>query len=475
LAGDDLPPYWQLAQLDGHGQASLVQRGALPPGALIEAAIRRIEELDPTVNAVSHCAFDHAREAAATVDRTAPMAGVPYLLKASMEYPGFPVVSGSRAKQGVIATRKFPFAARMDDAGMIPCGMSTMPEFGLIGTGEALLYGPTRNPWDLTRSSGGSSSGAAVAVATGMVPFATGSDGGGSIRIPASHCGIIGFKPSRNWNLRARASSLIDDLLTSDALYGRSMRDTIWAARLLRTQAPQPQKVEGLRIAVSLRGLDGLLPDADIVEVIGRAAKLLETLGHHVEERELPIDRPALDKAFDVLWSYGAGEVADLYRSREGEPLLEPWTLGLAERRDATTPDELAAALDQPALLHQHMQPFWDAFDVVLSPVTSGIAPPLGLLAPDRRFNDLWRDHFRHVNYTQLQNMGGFPGLSLPLFETGAGMPAGAMLWSRRGADDLLLALGERLEEALPWASRRPPIVADSANLARHAGRIGTN
>lgn len=469
-------PHWQLAELDAHGQASLVQRGALAPGALIEAAARRIEDLNPTVNAVSHCAFDHARKAASAVDRTAPMAGVPYLLKASMEYPGFPVVSGSRAKLGAVATRKFPFAARMDDAGLIPCGMSTMPEFGLIGTGEALLYGPTRNPWDLSRSSGGSSSGAAVAVATGMVPFATGSDGGGSIRIPAAHCGIIGFKPSRNWNLRARASSLIDDLLTSDALYGRSMRDTIWAARLLRAQPPAPALGKPkLRIAVSLRGLDGELPDKDIADVIERAAHLCEAVGHQVEHRELPIDNPSLSKAFDVLWCYGAGEVADLYRSREGEPVLEPWTLGLAERRDAVTPEELADALAQPTLLHQALGNFWDEFDVVLSPVTSSIAPPLGLLAPDRAFDDLWRDHFRHVNYTQLQNMGGFPGISLPLLESPAGMPAGAMLWSRRGADDLLLALGSQMEEAQPWTARRPPVVADHANLAREASPIGTN
>lgn len=460
----------ELADLDAHAQASLVQRGAVPPHALVEAAIRRIEAIDPLTNAVSHRAFEHARKAARKVDRMAPMAGVPYLLKASMEYPGFPTVSGSRARQGAMAMRQFPFSRRLDEAGLVPCGMSTMPEFGLMGAGEALIYGPTRNPWNLDRSSGGSSSGAAVAVATGMVPFATGSDGGGSIRIPASHCGIIGFKPSRNWNLRARASALVDDFLTSDALFGRSMRDTIWAARLLRTQAaPVAEPGKTRRIAVSLRGLDGELPDPDIAKVIERAADLCEALGHHVEYRELPIDYQALYRAFDVLWSYGAGEVADIYGGRRGpagEPLLEPWTLGLAARRDAMTPDDLADALAQPTLLHQRLEPFWERFDVVLSPVTSGIAPLLGVLAPDREFAALWRDHFRHVNYTQLQNMGGFPGLSLPLFEAAQDVPAGAMFWSRHGADDMLLSLGVQLEEAQPWATRRPPIVARCAKSA---------
>jgi len=171
---DTAAAHGQLADLDAHAQASLVQRGVVSPSAPVEAAIARIEALDPMTNAVSHRAFDHARKAVRTVDRMAPMAGVPYLLKASMEYPGFPQVSGSRACASRMAKRQYPFSQRLDEAGLIPCGMSTMPEFGLLGTGEALVYGPTRNPWDLDRTAGGSSSGSAVAVATGMVPFATG-------------------------------------------------------------------------------------------------------------------------------------------------------------------------------------------------------------------------------------------------------------------------------------------------------------
>ncbi|MES2496496.1 MAG: amidase family protein [Pseudomonadota bacterium] len=465
----DTGSHGQLADLDAHAQASLVQRGVVSPSAPVEAAIARIEALDSLTNAVSHRAFDHARKAARTVDRMAPMAGVPYLLKASMEYPGFPQVSGSRACSSRMAKRQYPFSQRLDEAGLIPCGMSTMPEFGLLGTGEALLYGPTRNPWDLDRTAGGSSSGSAVAVATGMVPFATGSDGGGSIRIPASHCGIIGFKPSRDWNLRARASNLVDDLLASDALYGRSMRDTIWAARLLRRQPPvAPVAKTGLRIAVSLRGLDGELAAPEIVAMIERSATLCEAIGHHVEHRELPIDHQALSRAFDVLWSYGGGDVADAFAGtgEDGQPRLEPWTLGLAARRDAMTPDDLAEALAQLALLHQSLEAYWQDYDVVLSPVTSDTAPLVGVLAPDRAFDALWRDHFRHVNYTQLQNLGGFPGISLPLFEAAPGVPAGAMFWARRGADDLLLALGAQLEEAQPWASRRPPLILRSAEAA---------
>lgn len=447
-----------ISRLDAHDQAALVRRGEVPPDAPVRAALARIAALNPDLNAVSHVATDHALNAAANADRSAPMAGVPYLLKASMEYPGFPWVSGSRACRDRIGRNRYPFAQAMDRAGLIPCGMSTMPEFGLIGSGEALVYGPTRNPWDTSRGAGGSSSGAAAAVASFMVPYATGSDGGGSIRIPGSHCGIIGFKPSRNWNLRARAVSLIDDLLASDGLYGRSMRDTVWAAQTLRQQPPGPTALDRpLRIAVSLAGLDGQLPEPDIVEVIGRSAALCAGLGHHVENRELPLDLAALNRAFDILWSYGAGEVVDIFQAKLGSAantLLEPWTLGLAERRQAIAPDDLGAALGAIGRIDLHLARFWEEFDLVLSPVTGSVAPKLGVLAPDREFEALWDDHFRHVNHTQLQNMAGYPGLSLPLFQTAGGMPAGAMFWTRHGGDDLLLALGTALEAAHPWSHR---------------------
>jgi amidase len=342
--------------------------------------------------------------------------------------------------------------------------MSTMPEFGLMGTGEALRYGPTRNPWNTQHGSGGSSSGAAVAVALCMTPLATASDGGGSIRIPASHCGIIGFKPSRNWNLRARAASLIDDFLTSDSLIARSMRDTIWAARFLRTQPPAPVDLNRrLRIALCLEGLDGQHPDKQVADVINKAAGLCETLGHSVTPTDLPLDLEELGRAFEVLWCYGAGEVVDLSRAKLGgdaEALLEPWTLGLAAKRDTMTPNILADAIAAIGAINSQLEQFWSKHDVVLSPVASSTAPRLGVLAPDRDFEDLYRDHFRHVNYTQLQNMAGLPAISLPLFMAADGLPAGAMFWGQYGADDLLLTLGAALEHARPWSARLSPLVS---------------
>jgi len=448
-----------IARLDGHGQAELVRRGEVPPEAPVEAAIARIEAVDGALNALAVRAFDHARAAAARVDRDAAMAAVPYLLKASLEYPGFPCEAGSRAKKGEVASRAFPLVQTLDRAGMVPVGMSTMPEFGLNASGEALLYGPTGNPWDVARSSGGSSSGAGAAVAAGLVPFATASDAGGSIRIPASNCGIVGFKPSRGWNVRARAYNLVDDILCSDSLYGRSMRDTVWAARQLRPAAKGAAVPAGrrLRIALDLKGMDGAGPDAEVEAVVRRAAALCETLGHRVEETTQPIDRAGLRTGFTTLWDYLGGETVDHYGERASE-VLEPWTLGLAERRGRVTPELLAEALAQIDRASAALAEFHERFDVVLSPVTASVPPLLGHLAPTRPADELFDALFGYVNYTPLHNMTGTPSISLPLFAGESGLPVGAMFSAAPGGDELLLGLGEELEVASPWGDRWPPM-----------------
>lgn len=447
-----------IACLDGHDQAALVHSGEVAPEALVEAAILRIEEIDPAINAVAFRAFDQARATARTIDRSAPMAAVPYLVKASLEYPGFPVDAGSRAKRGEIGRRAFPLLKAVERAGMIAVGTATMPEFGLNATGEGLLTGPTRNPWNLGRSAGGSSTGSAAAVAAGLVPFATASDAGGSIRLPASCCGIVGFKPSRGWNLRARAWNIVDDLLCSDGLYGRSMRDTIWAAHLLRPndkKAPS-RAVSGLRIALDLTGLDGSRPSAEVEAVVRRCASLCDELGHHVEERSQVFDREGLRQGFITLWEYLGGEIADHYGDRASE-VLEPWTLDLAKRRGTITPEALTEGLAHIDRAARALASFYQTFDVVLSPVTATVAPPLGHLAPDQDPALLWQALFAYVNYTPLQNMAGSPGISLPLFATDEGFPVGAMFAADRGQDELLLQLAAQVEEARPWQSRWAP------------------
>lgn len=455
---------WAIARYDAHDQATMVRDGTVAPDTLVEAAIVRIEEIDPDLNAVSYRAFGHARGAVAAVEPAAPMAGVPLLLKASLAYPGFPQTSCSRAKKDVVATRAYPFAHRLDTAGLIAVGMSTMPEFGLLCSGEPLLTGTTFNPWNPARTAGGSSTGAAVAVAAGLVPLAHASDAAGSIRLPASNCGVVGFKPSRGWNVSARAPHLIDDLLCSDSLIARSVRDTAWAARAERpdTVSAPAQPRRPLRIAVDLAGLGGQ-PDAEIANIIGQTARLCADVGHQVEMVRMPIDRSGLREALFTLWPYLGGDMVDLFSALRPETpigdLLEPWTIGLAEKRGRIPPQQLARCYAAIAAGERAVATFHDAWDIVLSPVTRSAPLPVGAMAPTRAFDDLWNTLFDYVDYTPLHNLVGTPSISLPLGMTAEGLPIGSLFSAAQGADELLLTLAAEIEEAAPWADRWPPAV----------------
>lgn len=450
---------WEIARMDGHDQAARVRDGSLAPDAPVEAAILRIAALDPALNAVSHRAFDHARAAVRTVDGDAAMAGVPLLWKASLAYPGFPQTSCSRAQADKVAATAFPYAERMDREGLVAVGMSTMPEFGLLCSGEPLLTGVTRNPWDAGRTAGGSSTGAAVAVAAGLVPFAHASDAGGSIRVPASSCGVIGFKLSRGWNLRARAHHLIDDMLCSDSLIARTVRDVAWGLRAGRP-THKPSEVAArrpLRIGLDLRGMTGTA-DPDVAEVIGRAADLCAALGHHVETASMPIDRAGLHAAFSTLMAHLGGAVVDHFAAlRPDVPigdLLEPWTIGLARKREGIGPEALEQCFAALADGARAMAATFERWDVVLSPVTRSAPLPVGAMAPTRPFDALWRTLFDWIDYTPVHNMTGTPSVSLPLGASADGLPIGALFSAAHGADETLLALAAELEEAAPWRDR---------------------
>ncbi len=218
-----------LGKLDAHDQARLVRDGELPVEALTEAAILRIDALDPTVRALSH--YDPAlgrAEARALRERDGTMRGVPWLPKDSLDYPGMPTTSCSRSRSRKAIQHSYPYVQRMQQAGLVALGKSAMPEFGLLGSTEPLAGPVTRNPWSLKHSPGGSSGGAVAAIAAGLVPLAHGSDGGGSIRLPSSCCGVVGLKPGRDSTVRVRARHLVEDLLVSDSLHSRSVRDVAW-------------------------------------------------------------------------------------------------------------------------------------------------------------------------------------------------------------------------------------------------------
>ena len=452
----------QVGRLDAHDQAALVAAGTLSRRELVAAALRRIELTDPQVNAVTHVAADEALAKADAGVGNDPLAGVPYLLKASLEYPGWPVTSCSRSRVGATGGTAWPFVAALDTAGLVPVGMSAMPEFGLLTGGEPMLTGAVRNPWVPGHSAGGSSTGAAAAVAAGLIPLAHASDAAGSIRIPAACCGVIGLKATRGANLRARAPHVLDDLLCSDGLIGRSVRDVAWGFE--RTHSPgaklaSAKPLAGLRIAVCLTGLDGRAPDPAVEAATLAAAKLCESLGCSVELAALPVAGEAIIEAFKTIWLHEGGEITDMIAAgnpgRALDTLLEPWTLGLAERRHSLALGSTGAAFEQVAASAVALVKFFERYDVVVSPVTSTPPPPLGVFDPAGDFETLWTAFWDYTNYTPLQNIAGTPAITLPLNRSGA-LPIGTMFAAGDGQDRTLLALAAALEQAAPWGCDWP-------------------
>lgn len=456
-----------IGRLDAHDQAALRARGEVSALELAEAAIIRIERLNPDLNVITYAAFDAARDRA--VRAAGEMAGVPWLLKDGLDYPGMPTAAGSRSKAGGTPSKvSFPYTDCFDAQGLTPLGKTNAPEFGLLPTTEPVLHGPARNPWALDRSPGGSSGGAAAAVAAGMVPLAHAADGGGSIRIPASCCGIVGLKPGRGANLRARAPHLIEDLLACDILLSRSVRDAAWAFRTAAAKgrrAAAPNRRERTpRIALCMDNLWGDAPAPEVRDAILRTAKMCETLGYAVEEAPLPVNGPAVLKAFQTIWGYLAREAAGACALQHGngalEDILEPWTRDLAAWSDGVSILDAERMVLETGRAAADLDIFFNRFDFILSPVLRLPALPIGALAPTRDFSDIMPLMYDYVSYTPLHNLTGHPAISLPVSPGADGVPIGSMFAAARGGEEALLALAGELETASGWLERWPPFSA---------------
>ncbi len=450
-----------IGRLDGHDQAALLKGGELSPPELIESAIQRIEALDPLLDAITVQAFDIARDRAARPLPDGPMAGVPWLIKDSLDYPGLPSKGGSRSKPDAPVTREFPFTRVWDAEGLIPVGKSAMPEFGLLGVTEPRIRAPTRNPWSREHSPGGSSGGAGAALAAGLAPLAHGSDGAGSIRIPASCCGVVGLKPSRGATVRTRGRSMIEDLIVSDVLMSRSVRDTAWAFAAAHPDRPamvREAASKRLRIALNLESLHPSAPEPEVIAAAVRVADLCERLGHHVEETSLPIDRAAALEAEQILWAHDGADCVDAAKGAglDPEQVLEPWTRALGRIAEGLSPLALERAFEQAAVLPRRLGVFHETYDLVLSPTLAGPPPLIGELAPDRDPDFLMERMFGWLGFTCLHNIAGLPAISLPLAWSDAGLPIGVMFAAARGREDLLLSIAYELEAASPWKDRWP-------------------
>jgi amidase len=479
-------PITDYSDYDAVGLATLVADGDVTPLELLDEAVARIERHNPTLNAVVYTMYDEARQRAVRLRRAEADAGsrrfrgVPFLLKDLLgDYEGVPTASGSRLMTGIPAARDHTLVARYKAAGLVVLGKTNTPEHGLLPTTEPRLYGPCRNPWSLAHSTGGSSGGSAAAVAAGIVPLAHASDGGGSIRIPASCCGLVGLNPTRGRNpLGPDVGDLLGGLI-SEHVVTRTVRDS--AAALDCSHGPEPgdpycappparpflaevtAPAGTLRIAFSRTDFDGERLHPECVTAVERAAALCEDLGHAVEEAAPSVSRDVLTNAFMTLWRAGAATNIDAFAMLTGrvpgEENLEAltWSLYQEGREIRASQYQIAVAMLQ--MIGREVGRFHAAYDCWLTPTLGG--PPVANGVLDTSERDVERAFaplLRYVPFTPLQNATGQPAISLPLHWTAAGLPVGVMLTGRFGDEATLLRLAGQLETAAPWKARRPGV-----------------
>ena len=467
-----------LAWLDATAQAELVRTGQLSPLELVEAAIARIEKVDPELNAVIHHRFDAAVREASGVLPDGPFRGVPFLVKdLYAASAGDPLHNGTRVLRdaGYIAPADSWLVARFRAAGFVITGRTNTPEFGLVPTTEPVSHGATHNPWNLAHTPGGSSGGSAAAVAAGLVPVAHASDGGGSIRIPASMCGCVGLKVSRGrttlgpegdeslvsvHNVITR--SVRDAAAVLDAIHGPGAGDMAMAPPPTRPYAHEVGVDPGsLRVALMATSPAGEL-HADCERAVRAAAALLERLGHHVEETHPDaLDDPAAALTFGTRWCTQALRTVKATGELVGRDLtaddVEPITWIMAEAGKSFSALDYANALHASMRFTRRLAAWWDGWDLLLTPTLGGPPPRLGeLLNPEggaARVAQL-------VPYTTHFNVTGQPAISLPLQWNDDGLPIGVQLAAAYGREDLLLRVAAQLESAAPWADRRPAVSA---------------
>ena len=469
-----------LAWLDATAQAELVRRGDVTPHELVEAAIARIEKVDPELNAVIHHRFDHAIADAKAGDLPdGPFRGVPFLIK-DLYAPsaGDPMHNGTRALKDAGYTPQYDswLVARYRRAGFVITGRTNTPEFGLVPTTEPVSHGATHNPWNLDHTPGGSSGGSAAAVAAGLVPVAHASDGGGSIRIPASMCGCVGLKVTRG---RITMGPDGDESLVSvQNVITRSVRDA--AAVLDATHGPGPGDMAvappPLRPYLDEVGVDpgslriGLMATSprrelhpDCERAVRAAAALLESLGHHVDEAHPDaLDDPATVQTFGARWCVQALRTVTATGQLVGRPLtqddVEPVTWIMAEAGKSFSGLDHSNALFSSMQFTRRLAAWWESgFDLLLTPTLGSPPPRLGELLDPHLGADAVASL---VPFTTHFNVTGQPAISLPLHWNDQGLPIGIQLAAGYGREDVLFRLAAQLEQAQPWAERRPPVSA---------------
>ncbi|APA98245.1 amidase [Nocardia seriolae] len=448
-----------LGDHDGVAIAELIRRGELSAAEVAEAARQRAAKVNPELNAI----VAQPDTPQVSADRDALLFGVPTYVKDNTDLSGVPTQHGSAAWRARPAKADGPYTKQFRASGMTVLGKTTLPEFGLNATTEFAGAEPTRNPWDTGFSSGASSGGSAALVAAGVVPIAHGNDGGGSIRIPAACCGLVGLKPTRGRHIDGPQARSMPINLVSEGVLTRSVRDTATyfaaAERFWRNPAlPPVGLVEGpaqrkLRIGVLAEPITGAPLDPHVRAVLDDTVKLLESLGHEVRPIAYPV-APGFAEDFATYWAMLAfllGLTGKLTLDPAFDASqLDPFTRGLAARFRG-------APLRAPAVLYRlwrirraYAESFRDV-ELVVSPVLASVTPRLGYLSPDQPFGEVFDRLLSYVTYTPLANVTGAPALSLPLGASPEGLPVGMLFSAAHGDERTLLELAYTLEAARPF------------------------
>jgi amidase len=482
-----------LDDLDIIDQAQLVRNGTISARHLVEATIARIESVNPTTNAVVLRLYEQALMVAdREVDSNAPFAGVPFLVKdLYCHYAGTPTTGASKLNAGFVPDHDSELMARYRRSGLITVGKTNLCEFGTLGTTEPLMFGATRNPWDLSRSSGGSSGGAAAAVASGMVAAAHGGDGAGSIRIPASCCGLFGFKPSRGRitlgpdlgdslggivNEHVLSRSVRDSAALLDATHGPMAGDPYFAPPPSGSYLSQVNQSPGrLRIALTENSLIGTEVHADSVAAVRDAARLCEELGHEVVLDAPHINAELYDEKYRRFWAMTATRsVWAIAQMRKAAPEhlvadIEPFNQYLFSVGSGILAADYVQDLVWFHAVGRSIARFLQRYDVWLTP-TLGSPPPLlghfdGGLHGGREVMDRF---MRFLAFTTFANMAGLPSMSVPLFWNDENLPIGTQFTGRYGDESGLFRLAQQLEAGRPWRGRRPNVWARSWPVGDH-------
>lgn len=469
-------------QEDGLALGKKVRKGEVSAAELVETAINRIEAHNPTLNAVVTKVFEQALETAKRQTPEGPFAGVPFLLKdLGGALGGVPFSSGSRFFKDVCPPSDSELVRRYKSSGLIPLGRTNTPEFGLNASTEPSLFGPTRNPWNTEKSPGGSSGGSAAAVAAGLVPLAHASDGGGSIRIPASCCGLFGMKTTRGRNTMAPYLGESLAGCSVEHVVSRTVRDS--AAALDATagpapgdpyQAPPPKRAfleevatepRKLKIAIATDAFSGVPVHPDCVGATEEAGKLCETLGHIVEQATPDFDTKQLDQDYTHLFAIGATANIRQRAQTIGKPLdpegFEPITWKMMAIADQFSATEYVQLLNRLHATCRQIGSFFETYDLLLTPTLAQPPVPLGHL--DMTMDDLntYQDRlWRFAAFTYQFNVTGQPAMTVPFAWNEENLPIGVQFVGRYGDEATLFQLAGQLEQAQPWHDRHPPIWA---------------